>query len=86
MGHTGVATFNGVAGGRSPANIQAVKAGKTNSSMHGLGEVFENELAPWGKRGVGWVIAHDPKMSFLGFYQLILAFGVSQRISNPRNR
>lgn len=37
------------------------------------------KLAPWGKPAAGWVIAHDPKMSFLGFYQLILAFDVSRR-------
>ena len=39
----------------------------------------KNNLAPWGKLGAGWVIAHNPKMSFLGFYQLILAVGVSRR-------
>jgi hypothetical protein len=39
----------------------------------------ERVLAPWGKLGAGWVIAHNPKMSFLGFYQLILGFGVIRR-------
>lgn len=40
---------------------------------------MDKDLAPWGKLGAGRVIAHNPKMSFLGFYQLILAFGVSRR-------
>ena len=30
-------------------------------------------LAPWGKPGACQVIAHNPKTSSLGFYQLILA-------------
>jgi len=43
------------------------------------------KVAPWGKSLVDRVIAHNPKMSFLGFYQPILGFGVSQRISDLRN-
>jgi len=40
---------------------------------------MDRNLAPWGKLAVHHLIAHNPKMSFLGFYQLILAFGVSRR-------
>jgi hypothetical protein len=43
----------------------------------------KKELAPWGKPTAGRVIAHNPKTSFLGFYQLILAFDVSRR-NRPR--
>jgi hypothetical protein len=45
----------------------------------GLRIRMDGVLAPWGKPTVHHLIAHNPKMSFLGFYQLILGFGVSRR-------